>query len=75
MTPNLDAALCLLTQLVLPRVIEKKTEKQKCLLGKFLGDPALGVPLNAEKRVKRMGYVLEQVWGGGRWDTQPQKGG
>ena len=42
---------CLLTRLVLTREISKNAAKIKCLLGKFLGDPAHGVPLSAEKRV------------------------
>ena len=42
---------CLVTRLVLPRVVEKFYQLWKSLLVGFLGDPALGDPACAEKRV------------------------
>ena len=52
---------CLVTRLDLPRVVEKIYQLRKSLLVGFLGDPALGDPACAEKRVIGVITRLEQT--------------
>ena len=51
---------CLVTRLVLPRVVKKILQIRKSLLAGILGDPALGDPACAEKRVNEY-YVKTDV--------------